>query len=173
MAKHQVRTLQVSLRLLTVGLYLAWASTICCGQNANPRFSLSIATPLSAVKVGDELRLDIVLTNTSKQEYPIGVEIETNHAERDYQISVVDSEGDSALKVVPLLLPNGKHKPHMAAGSHYSRVLKPGARIDSHAILNRLCDLTKPGEYTIQVKRSDPDSKMIVRSNIITVAISR
>jgi len=39
-------------------------------------------------------------------------------------------------------------------------------------VVNRLYDMVKPGKYTIQVQRKDTYSKMIVKSNMITVTVT-
>jgi hypothetical protein len=38
--------------------------------------------------------------------------------------------------------------------------------------VNELYDLSHPGKYTIQVQRMDPDSKVLVKSNTITVTVT-
>jgi hypothetical protein len=47
--------------------------------------------------------------------------------------------------------------------------LSPGKSDKNAMIVNKFYNLSRPGKYKIQVQRTDPTSKAVVKSNIITV----
>jgi len=57
-----------------------------------------------------------------------------------------------------------------AAGTVVS--LKPGQDWRNGVSVSDLCDLSKPGQYTIQVRRWDDETKTWVKSNAITVTVT-
>jgi hypothetical protein len=48
----------------------------------------------------------------------------------------------------------------------------PGKTFSDAMIANKFYDLSKPGKYKIQVQRTDPASKVVVKSNVITVTVT-
>ena len=50
--------------------------------------------------------------------------------------------------------------------------IQPGKSLTDVIIVNKMFDLSQPGKYSIQAQRADPDSKIVVNSNIITVTVT-
>src|SRR5580658_8220366 len=74
--------------LLVAGALVAGQANV-----ANPRFSLAVKLPKETVVAGAELRLKVVLTNTSKE--TISVE-KSGDGFFYYDVDVRDSHGESA-----------------------------------------------------------------------------
>jgi hypothetical protein len=50
---------------------------------------------------------------------------------------------------------------------------QPGEAKESWFDLNKLYAPLAPGKYTIQVQRTDEESKTVVKSNVITVTVTK
>ena len=64
--------------------------------------------------------------------------------------------------------------PELATGQPISRSLKPGESFTDEQEVSRLIDMSRPGNYVIQVSRRASENKKdgVVKSNIITVRIT-
>jgi hypothetical protein len=118
----------------------------------------------SAVTTGDDVTIDVSLTNTSNQVvseggmYKSGIELDST-----LRFEVRDEHK----KPVPLrTYPNEE----LGAGSVRFRNFKPGETTTQHQRVSALYDMRKPGKYTIQVWRRNPDYE--IKSNIVTVTVT-
>ncbi len=57
-------------------------------------------------------------------------------------------------------------------GSIVFGTLKPGESKIERVDISRVYDMNTPGKYTIEVYQTDPESKTVVRSNVITVTVT-
>jgi hypothetical protein len=126
-------------------------------------FSITISSPHIVVKAGSDVYVDIRMTNTSTADvyYAVG-------AGPVFQIEVHDTQGKRA--------PEGPlgfraHRPR-AISRLIARTLKPGETYEVKGSLNSLYDLSNPGTYVIQAQRMDPQSKVLVNSNTISVTVT-
>ena len=60
-----------------------------------------------------------------------------------------------------------------STGGHAGITLEPGKSHDEVVPVSSACDLSRPGEYQIQLSRVDPDdpNRHMVKSNTITVTV--
>ena len=128
-------------------------------------FSITVTPVRARVISGDPVELEIVLRNTSDQDVWAGAAFDGG-IDASYEYDVRDSSGNPA----PL---RERHKTAETRSVIMSPPLKPGASKEEKTDLDPWFDLTKPGEYTIQLSRrlnggaDDP----ALKSNVITVTV--
>jgi len=178
-------------RPLVLALALAGVCLICAAQEAAPTFSLLISTKQSAVQIGSELKVNIVLTNITDHPIWVGVE-KTREAELEgYAIEVRDERGRlqrtshyywslGRIGRSKLRVPKGSeqdysdnHYDGLRPGSFANLNPDPGKTNEAWFDVSTLYAPLAPGRYTIQVQRTDEESKTEVKSNIITVNITK
>ena len=129
-----------------------------------PWIKIAISTSQSVVKSGSAVVIKITKTNTTDHNlfYGVGVGSFTD-------LDVRNSEG----KFVPET-PYGQKihdKGHWSGGSVFSVPLEPGKARKEEVELSKEYDLSRPGEYTIQARETDPQG-IVVKSNTITVTVT-
>lgn len=142
--------------LLSVGLAV--------GQQSNIPFKIRISAESSTIVAGDDVTIDVSLTNTSSQivsegaMYESGIELDST-----LRFEILDEHG----KPVPK-----RHYPHeeLRGGNVRFRDSKPGETTTQHQRVSNLYDMRKPGKYTIQVWKRNPDYD--IKSNIVTVTVT-
>jgi hypothetical protein len=132
-------------------------------------FTLSLSVLTSNVESGSQVELVIVMKNISNHDLHYSLSY-SNGLDRAYQYDVRDSSG----RAVELLT---KKHPEIGEPFHIwpQHVVRPGETDSSGGAISNFYDMTKPGEYTIQVSRllSDNPKDGVVKSNKITVNIFR
>jgi len=154
--KIHPKLIQVS---VICGLVVAFADA-----QGTPPAQVPISVAISAssleVKAGSELKLEVVMANTSDGR--VGL---TTWPE-DFRVDVRDSDGKpvgEAKKAGKVQLPIQGH------GSSQGRELAPHEVVRWEEIVGKKLDLSKPGEYTIQATRVF--GKTAVKSNTITITV--
>jgi hypothetical protein len=139
-------------------------------------FSVAISLPQTTVRVGAEIKLDVVLTNTSKKD--LFLTITGNLAEFDYSIKVLDKTGNEPHETKYFRAARGKDSSDpgdrttlVVAPSTGIRQIKPGDTFTSIVDLSKIYD-QQAGTYTVQVERFDENSQTMVRSNTITFTVA-
>lgn len=147
-------------------LGLVLAMPLLFAQNApepKGRFLLTISVDQDVIRVGSELKLNVVLANASgEKEIVVGT---SSAGEQNYRISVTDLQGKSpaatkygrALKGEPWVQ-DGKT---LVMVDKYMLVhLPPSKTLKDTIVLNKLYDLSQPGKYRIQAERYDEERKV-------------
>jgi len=155
------------------GILVFGLCAVIAARAAQQSFTISISTAQSSFKATREIRLQVIITNTSQQEIAVGNAGGEAAELSGYEIIVFDDKGNAPPetryhKGVRREDPNIP----VGTGSLVKVSLGPGQSLKDATILNRLYDLSKPGNYTIQVQRTDPETKTVVKSNIITLTIT-
>lgn len=140
--------------------------------NTAPPFSLTISSPQSSFKIGSDVTLELKMTNTSNRNISFGA----GWGMPVVDIEIHDVDGKQTPET-PYGLRLHRKDPRFAlqdsvTGPVTHPTLRPGESNDSIGSLNKIYDLSKPGEYTIQVQRMDPDSKILVKSNTLTITVT-
>ncbi len=126
-----------------------------------PSFSIAISFP-PVVKAESELLLEIAMTNTSGKDIYYG-SIAGWPAWQIFQIDLRDADG----RPVPKTPAGQRISNGPQAGSVFSFPLAPGKAFRLEIILNRVYDLSQPGEYTAQARRTHSVSGVEVKSNLL------
>jgi hypothetical protein len=156
-----------TMAILAAVVFMAMCAT---AQSTNPAFTLNLGTKKIEVRASDDVWIKIVQTNVSNHridcKYTGG-----NAVNRQYRYEVTDEDGNPAEKVVP-----SAHVP--PPGDYMQCELDPGESNTNTICLSNVFKLDRPGKYTVQVWRDDPDTKdsegnpTKVYSNTITITIT-
>jgi hypothetical protein len=129
----------------------------------------------NVVKAGSEVRLTITLTNTADHEIFVRREKRLDLGELSYTIDVRNDKGKTAPESQYQLALKGEPSAGttVVVSAPGLFPVKPGATLEEAVVLNKLFDLTLPGKYLVQAKRIDDTTKLLVKSNTITVTVTR
>jgi len=93
-----------------------------------------------------------------------------------FRIEVENAQGKTAPETKILRWIRGEPVPKptelMSTSAPHCGAVPPKRFINGGFVLNRFYDLSKPGQYKIQVQRTDPASKVTVKSNPIIVSVT-
>jgi len=139
-------------------------SVVLWQQPTQAPFKIVISAETSTIVAGDDVTIDVSLTNTSNQLvsegalYVSGIELDST-----LRFEILDEHR----KPVPK-----RTYPHeeLRGGSVRFRDIKPGETVTQHQRVSALYDMRRPGKYTIQVWRRNPDYD--IKSNIVTVTVT-
>lgn len=141
-------------------------------QAAKQPFSITIHAA-DRIVMGSELRLQITLRNVSGRDIVLPKVAGDSQADLDYVIEVRDMVGQS---------PPDTERGQMIKGKSTSRLFKTigfvgvkrGEKLQDQVVVDRVYDLSHPGQYTIQVTRDIPDDLGggVAKSNTITVTVA-
>lgn len=145
---------------------------IAHSQTEKQPFTITLKAETPQVKVGGQIILDVIMTNTSDHEISCDAYWHDS-IDQNYRYSVVYEDGKPAAKIV-----------RRTPSDTYSCIINPGQSKSSGGVVSRIFDFSRPGEYTIQVSRpiwgddQRPDREGTteknppeVKSNSITVTV--
>jgi hypothetical protein len=165
----------IPLRFVPLLALLSLVASVAAPQGATPTtppaepwFSVTISTPNASVRAGSDVKLNIVLANTTGKDLHSGY----GGPGRDgpvFDIDIRDSRNVAVPETPFGLTLHGKN-PHPFAGSVFSAPSHPGEPIKEELILSKEYDLSKPGKYTVQVRERHPVFQT-VKSNVITITV--
>jgi hypothetical protein len=154
--------------------YVSWVLTYAllagAGISALQPFSLSILQPQGPFRPGSPVELIVTLANRSVGE----IVIRDKNRWCDYELEVRESRGQRPPETSYKRELKCNNKFVVTTGKNSIRTLKPHESYSDLMIVNQLYDLSRPGEYTIQVSRLVPPGLGggTVKSNVITVTIT-
>ncbi len=161
-------------RLAVLALLIVVTATECLAQKSSGQqpFTLTIAVDQTTIKVGSQIRLRITLTNTSGQDLLIGRgNGDARAAEAGYRIEVLNEKGKNPPETKYQRVIKGEED-GIFWSSPIGITLQSGKTYEDGMIVNDFYDLSQPGTYTIQVQRTDHQSKILVKSNKVTVTVT-
>ncbi len=159
--------LQYRIRIATVLVLL------CAYQGKQtilPSFSLTISAK-TAIQQGSDVKIRIALTNTSTRKLSVLHEKANEIGELvGFSLDVRDTNNIQ----VPLTA-YGKayynHELALVVAPYYADV-QPGQTLEDWIVVSKLYDLSKPGKYAIQVQRTDEDTSLVIKSNVLPIIIA-
>jgi hypothetical protein len=131
-------------------------------------FSLAISTPEAAVKSGSEVKVKIVITNTSNQP----ITIAKNSPACNYRLDVRDGKGN----LVPMTRAGRgaddclKGLGRGLMGMNAAVTVKPNESTDEELNIAALREMRRPGLYFVKVTRDIP--KELGRGTVVSNAIA-
>jgi hypothetical protein len=135
-----------------------------------PSFTLTISTKTTEFRVGSRVSIDVVMQNITKHTIDHS-DWYSDAGEMSFSCDVRDEDGKSIEKIA-------HQHPELDTPSYYWGAVPPGESIASKLRISRLYKFDKPGKYTIQVSRPDPDfpdvngKPALIKSNTITITIT-
>jgi len=133
-------------------------------QPSQAPFKISIETEKSAVVAGEDVLVNVSLTNTSNQNveetvmYQDGIRLDST-----FRFEVRDQHG----KLVPKRVYPDEE---LRSGSFSVHSIPAGRTLTQSQPVSTLYDMRKPGKYTVQVWRPDPVYE--IKSNIVTITVT-
>jgi hypothetical protein len=167
---------------IPVGLLLLVMSMAapCTGsaQGTRPSFSVTISVPQDVVAAGSEVKVRIILKNTSNHDIVIPRSNAEDEGEFHNKITVRDEEGNLVADKATVSARTDKNKDtqseltNLTMETVVSFTLKPGESLKDGIKLSEIYDLSKPGKYSIEVERIDESTKTVVKSNMIMLTVT-
>jgi hypothetical protein len=119
-------------------------------------YSIRISTPKDQVQIGEQVIVDIMLTNTSKQ--PCETSEDSRPVATHYKIDVTKGNGDSAAKTQR----QKTHEDGLVLGSGFlTYTWRPEETRSERITLNELYDLSAPGTYLVRLSNGSALSNLI------------
>jgi hypothetical protein len=143
--------------------FLLFVTLAFCPQ-ANPApFKIAITTDSPKVVAESDVSIDVSLTNTTNQAVNEGVMYKDGISlDSTFRFEVRDEHG----KLVPKrIYPNEE----LRTGSVNFRTIGAGETLTQRQPVSALYDMRKPGKYTVQVWRRNPEYDL--KSNIVTITV--
>ena len=159
------------MRTLLIVLLVTSLVAPVSGQGTAPRqpFTIVIKAERPSVKAGTGVWVNVNLTNTSNQDIDTSANISSlTGIDPNFVFDVRDAAGNLVPKVV-------YEHPELADGKLImDRLVKPKESLIEQEEVSRLHDMSRPGQYLIQVSRPVSKNKKddVVKSNKITLAVT-
>jgi hypothetical protein len=156
---------------------IVWANSaaqVAQPAPAEPRISITIKIPQTAVKIGSDVVVEAEMKNISAEDVGFVPTSTMSSSTTSFRWDIRDSVGkpvqmtEYGLKANHLDSPGGV--PRIFAGSSFSDRLAPGESVRQKLALSKEYNLSKPGNYTIEALGNDAGA--LVKSNTITLAIT-
>jgi hypothetical protein len=165
--------------ILTRFLFAVLAVSIAApSPTAEATFSIAIKAAQETVKSGSEARVGITLTNISKRQISIFKVNGNGQAElAGFDVDVRNTDGNTPpetkyhKKIKTGEDAQGETSQVVVSGGYIS--LNSGESVKDEIVVTRLFDLSSPGSYKVQVEKMDEQSKVVVKSNVITVTVTQ
>lgn len=132
-------------------------------------FTLKLSTESAEFRAGNDVEVTIIQTNISDHEIVANVS-RINGIDSTFDYDVRDEDGNAVAK-------STWSKPVPPPVSYHEGAIGPGQSVTEGVYLSNGYNLTRPGRYTIQVSRLDPETKdsdgnpVKVHSNTITITV--
>src|SRR5258708_4630934 len=156
---------------LALTAILAIQNTNQSATSQRPVISVTLSSVSTVIKLGSEIRLKIVVTNTSDHDLHLRRSIGKDQGEFLNRFEVYDEQGNAAVKTKYYKDITGEkienEEPQELYLNFAGSLLKPGESLNEEVILNKLYVFDKPGKYTIQVEHEDPETKTLIKSNTV------
>ena len=127
----------------------------------------AVSAKSDEVQAGGEAQIVVTLRNLTDHEITFPHRPGTNNAEFSYTIVVRNKAG----KVVAETAYGREAHERQHTESRMVDYVQPGQSSVQTTDLARLVNLSKPGEYRVQVSRRDPASGVVVESNEVVVDV--
>jgi hypothetical protein len=135
---------------------------------AKKPFTLVISSESKSFKTGSAVEIKLSLTNNSDGDIDASANIsDLTGVDPNFLFDVRDAAGNLVSKRVY------KHPELATAHAMLNRLIKPGRSLEEKPDLNRLYDMSRPGEYDVQASRraSENENDGVVKSNRIRITV--
>jgi hypothetical protein len=155
-----------------IGLSICLGTCVLLGttgmSQSKAAVSVTVAAAHSTVKSGEEVYVNVTLTNNSNRV----VTIELTSPLCDYAMEVRDSAG----KLAPDTEAKSKSdcaNPYRVTGADTIGQLKPNESVTNAVSVSMFSDLSHPGQYSVQVEWKAPKElgAIVAKSNVIKINV--
>jgi len=164
------------LLVATVVTVVGAGAQCALAKGRKPAISIVLSTPRQSIRVGSEVRIDVVTTNVSHHAVPHTTGPGVPGHNDLITVEVRDGRGNSVLEKEPDQSGcNGRAGCkiiRIKMGSQVMHLLAPGETFRDQIVVSDLYDLSRPGEYTIRARRPDEETKTPVISNTIRITVT-
>jgi hypothetical protein len=136
-------------------------------QTGGETFSVVLSTMQNTVKAGSAVWVSFVVTNLSDHKIraasfgdDLQFEVEDGSGHRVSYAKHKDRNGRTVISV------------RNATGHGIAEDMEPGKTVKGQLPVSHYYDLSRPGQYTIQATRKDPNSNEVRESNAVTVTVT-
>ncbi len=147
--------------MLGIALLICLSNIHSMAQDAKQSFVISISSPSTTWKSTDSIRLDVAVKNLTDQRIQVS---SSRSAWETGEILIRDGSGN--------VIPPIQNPQTVFRSSGSSIVVKPGKDYTESFNISKQFDLTKPGQYSLQIEKKDPSSNTVVKSNILVLTIT-
>jgi len=158
------------MKAIAVAVCLGTVLFLVATGKAQPSKAASVAVTAahSLVRTGEDVYVHVTLTNNSKQ----AVVIEFRSPLCDYTVEVRDSAGNLAPDTDSKSKSDCSH-PHPSGADGFVR-LKPNESTTGTISVSMFSDLSRTGEYSVQVGWREPKELggVVVKSNTVKVTVA-
>lgn len=177
---------RITFSILVLQLAMQFGTSSHCyaeDSQAKAPFSIRISTPQQVVAIGSKATINVLLTNTSDHIIGVYLDNSLDSLRCEYQAHVYDAVDKhakltkeawhlSGSKAAPDDKNDYRSYPKMVSiGGGGVVPFRPGDTKETSFDLFGAYNLS-PGQYTVWVSRIDPVSKMVVKSNTLTITVT-
>jgi hypothetical protein len=169
--------MRISMGLLLLVMSMASPST-GSAQGTCPSFSVTISVAQDVVARGSEVKVTIILRNTSNHDIAIPRSPADDQGESHNKITVRDEEGNLVADKATIARRTDKDKGTYSGVKNLTMetiiifTVKPGDSLKDGIVLSNVYDSLSPGKYSLQVEHIDDRTKTVVKSNTITLTVT-
>lgn len=148
-------------------------------ETKRPSFTMSISLKKDKVEPGERVEIDIELTNVSSKAIQV---LQVGVGPPQYAFRVLDQNGRQApLTVIGEAIVSGR-SPYkgkdgamriIVGSSIRQNHVAPSRKMLDAFALSDYVDFGQAGRYTIHLERSDPATKLIVKSNAVSLTVAK
>jgi len=171
------------LGLIAACFCVAHTAPLPSSQSSSSQSGLSItlSPPANPITLAAPIEIVITVKNTSNKEILWEVDHywdvdRYNPAYTDFQV-LLTKDGHEPETTFLLRASRGTPRPGdphiLLVGSAFFSPIEPGKSFTLKMDLQRLYQITEPGEYTLEVSRSEEESKTTIHSNKLTLQIAQ
>jgi hypothetical protein len=164
--------------LVTVAAFCFCQAAGARGQTAKPPFSLTLVAENATLKAGSPVMVKVTMKNESEHNISVYTEGTSDQGGFVYKADVWDEKGSTAPETKFGRSIQGhdtpedlRREPYVIVTSGGEGILAPGQTQSDQVNLNKLYELSRPGKYTIQLRRFDAESNSFVLSNKVQVSV--
>jgi len=147
-------------------------------QGSPPPLSLTLSPSVDKIRAGSSVDVTVTLRNISDHAVSVWRENAEDQGGHVYRVDVKDERGSPAPDTKVGRGFKGLDDPQLESSdtplvsSGGWQLLKPGESQVDKVNVSRLYDLSRPGRYSIFLRRFDEQSKSFIKSNKITVTVT-
>ena len=144
--------------------------------SSQPRYSIALTGPTDPIKLGALIKVTVTVTNITDGDLYWDSDLGKDSAYKEFKFLLTKNgrEVDATFFHRKVSGRQREGDPHeVSGGSSIVLAHPPGKMFEIPIDVTRLYKITEPGLYTLEVSRYDQKSRVMVRSNPLTLKIEK